>query len=112
MTRPDERFDEDLRSLFAAASPGPDPAFTAGVLTALPRAPWLRPAILALAGLLGVLIAGFQLPELVLAMDMIAGGLGVAAIDTMGAQALAMGIVAVGLAAVTLVLFWRGNLTW
>lgn len=40
----------------------------------------------------------------------LAGGLGIIAADTLGAQALAMGVVAVGLGAVTLVLFRRDML--
>lgn len=111
MTRSDDTFERELLGRFEAISPVPDDAFTSGVLAALPRPGWLRPAILVLAGMLGVLLAGLQLPELALAMNRVAAGLGVAAIDTMGAQALAMGIVAVGLGAVTLVLFRRGSLT-
>ncbi|AZU03331.1 hypothetical protein X907_0787 [Glycocaulis alkaliphilus] len=111
MTRSDDLFEQELLGRFEAMSPLPDDAFTASVVAALPRTGWLRPVILVLAGMLGVLVASLQLPELVFAMDRIAAGLGVAAIDTMGAQALAMGIVAVGLGAVTLVLFRRGNLT-
>jgi hypothetical protein len=111
MTGPDDRLDGELLSRFGAASPAADPAFTTRVLDALPRHNWMRPAIIVFAGLLGVLVAGLQLPRLVLAMDSVAGALGVVAVDTLGAQALAMGVVAVALAAVTLVLFRRDTLT-
>ncbi|MGP1274653.1 MAG: hypothetical protein ACQRW7_04455 [Caulobacterales bacterium] len=111
MIASDDSFDAELNALFSARAPEPDPAFTAGVMRALPAGTAFKPLLLAAAGLLGLVIAAFQLPGLVGVINGMTGGAAALAASVIGPQALAMGVVAVGLAAVTHVLFRRTGLS-
>jgi len=109
MTGHYDDFDARLADMFGAQTPAADTLFTTRVMDALPRSSMVRPVALTLAGLSGALVAGWQFPNLVSAVDAMMGGFGGLAMDAVGPQALAMGLMAIGLAAVTLVLTRRGT---
>lgn len=108
MTGHHDDFDARLADMFGAHTPAADPLFTGRVMDVLPRPSLARPVALTLAGLTGALVAGWQFPNLVSALDAMMGGFGGLAMEAVGPQALAMGLTAIGLAAVTLVLTRRG----
>lgn len=110
MTDRDTGFDAHLTGLFEDSAPRADPQFTAGVLAALPQPARTRPLLLALAGLLGLAVAAWQLPYLITVLDALFGGAAALALDAFGAQALAMGAMAAALTGVTVFLFRRGSL--
>lgn len=110
MTDRDTGFDAHLTGLFEDSAPRPDPQFTTSVLAALPQPARTRPLLLALAGLLGLAVAAWQLSYLITVLDALFGGAAGLALDAFGAQALAMGAMAAALTGVTVFLFRRGSL--
>lgn len=110
MSGSDKDFDARLANLFDAAAPPADDRFTRAVMEAVPAPALARPVLLVLAGLAGALAAGWQLPSLMPALTRVMDMLGGAAVETLGQQAIIMGLVTAVLAGVMLVLFRRGGL--
>lgn len=108
MTRPDEEFDAQLRSLFAdAGPPAQDPEFAGRVMARLPHLERWRAAAVTAAALAGAAVASVQAAPLVSGLAVVLEDAGALAAGAFSGQAIVMaaaGAAALGLA---LLLSWR-----